>query len=89
MIRDYPIYLAKYARDNELLNNPGWKKPRCYVNDTKKMNLLLKADKSKHIRNTVRFKFLMKTSRNHKEVMIFDAKNGNTNWKYADLLEIK
>ena len=89
MIRNYPIYLANYTRDNELLNNPGCKKPRCYVNNTKKMNLILKADKYNKSRNTVRIKFLMKTSHNHNDVMIFDAKNGNTNWKYADLLEIK
>ena len=89
MIRNYPINLAKYARDNELLNNPGRKKPRCYVNNTKKMSLILKADKYKKSRNTVRIKFLMKIPCNNKELMIFDTRNGNTNWKDAGFLELK
>ena len=73
------MYLSKYKIGNELLNNPGRKQLRLYVNNTKKMNLLLNADKAKQIKNTVRIKFVINILCNHKEVMIFDVNNGNTN----------
>ena len=53
----YPIYFAKYAHDHDLLDNPGWKQLRRYVNNTKKINRLLKATKAKQIWNTVKIKF--------------------------------
>ena len=53
------------------------------------MNLLLKADKDKKNRNTARIKFVINIPCNNKEVMMFDVKNGNTNWKDSDLLELK
>ena len=53
------------------------------------MNLLLKADKDKKNRNTARIKFVINIPCNNKEVMMFDVKNGNTNRKDSDLLEIK
>ena len=53
------------------------------------MKLLIKASKSNHISNTVNIKFGVKTPCDHKEAMMFDAENGNTNWEDADLLELK
>ena len=78
---DNPIYLAKYERYNKILNNPWWNQLRLYVNNNKKMKLLLKADKDKKIRNTARIKFVMNIPYNNKEVMMFDVKNGNTTGK--------
>ena len=86
---DYTIYLAKYAHNNDLLGNPGWKQLRCYVKKTKNMNRLLKAAKDNQRRNTVKIKFDTKITREHKEAMMFDTNNGNTNWKDAKLLELK
>ena len=53
------------------------------------MNLLLKSDKDKKIRNTARIKFVMNIPYNNKEVMMFDVKNGNTNSKDSDRRELK
>ena len=47
MQHDDNIYLAKYSRDHDLLDNPGWKQLRWYVNDTKNMKRLLKSSKAK------------------------------------------
>ena len=47
MSRNNPIYLAKYAHDNELIDNPEWKQLRRYVKNTKNMNRLPKAVKAK------------------------------------------
>ena len=52
---DDPIYLAKYARCNDLPDNPVWKQLHCYINNTNKMNHFLKASKAKHLQNIVRF----------------------------------
>ena len=53
------------------------------------MNCLLKDSKANQRRNTVSIKFGINIHRDHKEAMMCDANNGNINWKYADLLELK
>ena len=63
MRRDDPIYLAKYARNNNPIYNPRWKHLRRYVKNTKKINLLLKDAKAKQLRNTLKIKFGMNITR--------------------------
>ena len=87
--RNGPIYLAKYARENYLPDNPGWNQRHCYAKNTKNTRRLLKSSKAKKRRNTVKIKSGMNISRDHKESIIFDDDNGNTNWKDAELLELK
>ena len=53
------------------------------------MNRLLSTFKSNQRRNTVRIKFGMNIPLDHKNSMMFDADNENTNWKYDELLELK
>ena len=62
------------------------KQIRCYTKNTKKMNRLLKAAKTKNQRNAVNIKFGTKITCEHKEAMVFDADNGKTNWKDDELL---
>ena len=88
MRRYYQIYLANSAHDNDLTDKPGWKQLCCYVKNTKKMNRLLKSVKANQRRNTVKIKFGVKIPSDHKEAMIFYSYNGNTRWKYDDLLEL-
>ena len=80
---------AKYAHDNDLIDKPGRKQPPWYVNNTKKMKRLLKADKANQLSNTANIKFGVKIPREHKEAMMFDSDNGNTNCKDAEILELK
>ena len=79
MSRDDPIYLDKYAHDNDFIDKPGWKQLDRYVNNTKNMNRLLKAANTKQRSKTVKLKFGVKIPRDHKEAMMFDADNGNIN----------
>ena len=51
--RDDSIYLARYPRDHNILDNTVWKQLRQYVNKTKKMNRLLKYYKAKKHRNSI------------------------------------
>ena len=53
------------------------------------MNRLLKAVKANRRSNIVKIKFGAKITRDHKEAIMFDHDNGNTNWKDADILELK
>ena len=89
MIRDDPIYLAKYARDNDLMDKPWWKKLPRYIQSTKKTNRLLKDAKTNQRRNKLHIKFGMNISRDHNEKIMFYAYNGNTNFKDADILELR
>ena len=83
---DEPIYLANYAHDNDLIDKPGWKQLRWYFNNTKKMNRLLNTSKANQRRNTVKIKFGIKIPLDHKKAMLFDAYNGNINWKDDGIL---
>ena len=80
------IYLSQYAHDHDLLDNPVWKQLRRYVNNTKKINRLLKSDKAKQHRDAVKIKFGIKIPRDHKEVVLFDTKNGDNDSKDFELL---
>ena len=60
MKRDDPMYLANYSSDNDLLDKPERKQFCPYVNNSNKMNRLIKADKAKQLRNTVKIKFGMR-----------------------------
>ena len=86
MRHDDQIYLSKYSHDNEIIKKPGWKQLRWYVKNTKKMNHLLNTSKAKQRRNTVKIEFGMKIPIDHNKAIIFDADNGNTNCKDAEIL---
>ena len=86
MRRDDPIYLSKYTCDNDRIYKPGWKQICRSAKDTNKMNCLLKSAKAKQRRNALNIKFGMNIPQYHKEVMMFDSGNGNTNKKDDELL---
>ena len=89
MRRNDPIYLAKYAHDNDLINKPGWKQLRRYAKNTNSMNHLINFTKSKQQRNTFKINFGIKIPCGHKEEKLFSADNGNTNCKGAELLKLR
>ena len=75
-----PITLAKYARDNDLLETPGWKRLRHYAKNEKKLNRMLKQAKLNSSRTAIRIKFGVKVPMNYRQATQFDAENGNTLW---------
>ena len=42
MQQDDPVILAKYSQENNLLDEPGWKKLLQYVKSSKSLNINLK-----------------------------------------------
>ena len=86
MRRNDPIYLAKYAHDNDLIDNPVWEQLRRYVNNTNNMNHRIKVAKNKQQRNTFNINFCINISCDLKEAMVFDADNINIIWKGSEIL---
>jgi hypothetical protein len=89
MIEDDPITLAIYARKNDLLKTPGWKRLSHIAQDVAKERNKIRSMihqyhvcKGKRTQGPV-YKFGIQIPRNVKEAYELDAKNGNTKWQDA------
>jgi hypothetical protein len=94
MIEDDPISLALYARKNNLLTTPGWKRLNHIAQDTAKARNKIRSMlhqyhvcKGKRTNGPV-YKFGIQVPRNVKEAHVLDSKNGNTKWNDAMQEEI-
>ena len=90
MIKDDPVCLATYAKDNNLLDISGWKQLKHIVKNKPKfeqmvnqMNLSINKTSKGPI-----FQFGTQIPRNVKEAYELDKKNGNTKWTDAMQAEI-
>jgi hypothetical protein len=86
---DDPITCAKYAKDNDLLDTPGWKQFKKYTHAAFQV---VNAAKRSKIRQS---KVLMKTQygylvpRTYEEAVMLDKQNGNRKWQDAVDLELQ
>ena len=87
--KDDPVTCAIYARDNDLLDKPGWKRFRAVVKNQKKMERMINQARLKSVRRSPKYKFGFQVPRDYKEALIFDQRNGNNNWRQATDLEIQ
>ena len=85
MIKDDPATLAKYAKENNLLETPGWKSLKRIARRAKFLQRMINASKRRQQHDAVRYKFGVRVPRNVKEALKFDRENGNTLW--ADAME--
>ena len=83
MIKDDPISVAKYAKEQGLLDTPGWKKLQKFARRIKKFMRMVKQAKLQREPRGIRFKFGVQVPRNWKEAMELDAKNNSTLWQDA------
>jgi hypothetical protein len=83
MIKDDPISVAKYAKEQGLLDTPGWKKLQKFARRIKKFLRMVKQAKLHRGPRGIRFKFGVQVPRNWKEAMEIDAKNNSTLWQDA------
>jgi hypothetical protein len=94
MAADDPITLAIYARENNLLDTPGWKHFHHIASDiAKERNKIRRMVHQYHVSKGKQthgpiFKFGIKVPRNVKEAYELDAKNGNPKWQDAMKEEI-
>jgi hypothetical protein len=84
MIKDDPILVAKYAKEQQgLLDTPGWKKLQKFARRIKKFLRMIKQGKLHCGPHGICFKFGVQVPRNWKEAMKLDAKNNSTLWQDA------
>ena len=83
--KDDPVTVATYARDNNLLETPGWKRLKHHVRQFKKRFIRLartvKAYRSARKENKV--KFGITVPKNVKQALYYDAINKNDLWREA------
>ena len=85
--KDDPVTLAKYARENNLLETPGWKFLQRIVRRAKVLKRMLNQVRLK-LKKAVRYKFGVRIPRTVKEAIEIDNENGNTLWQDAIAMEL-
>ena len=77
-----PMTIAMYAKDQGLLDEPGWKRFRRYIQNEKKY---IRVMKQIHKTNSdaTKIKFGIEVPKGFKDAMRLDKVNGNTLWQTA------
>jgi hypothetical protein len=70
--KDDPVTLAKYAEENNLLDQPGWKHLHYYTKNKNKLNRLIKQVHLNSARTAVHIKFGVRIPQNYEQAMEFD-----------------
>ena len=87
LYKDIPVDLVIYAKENDLLEEEGWKKLKWLANRSKLTKRLVKQAKLKSFRISLQYKYGFKVPKNYKHAEKLDKKNGNTKWMDLNKLE--
>lgn len=85
---DDPVTCAIYARDNNLLDKPGWKHFSRITNRQKKLLRMSKQSKLRSYKHSIKYKYRFQVPRDYKEAIKLDKENGNKKLQEATILEI-
>jgi hypothetical protein len=85
---DDPVSCANYARENNLLDTPGWIRFRKLAKRSKMLIRLAKQSKLRSFRTTPVYQYGFRVPRNHKEAVEIDKDNRNNKWQRSEELEI-
>jgi len=85
---DDPVTCAVYARDNDLLDWPGWKWFRKLAAREKQLLRLVRQAKMRSFKSAPHYKFGHQIRANYDEAVAFDMANGNTKWQEATTLKM-
>ncbi|MEL7196406.1 MAG: reverse transcriptase domain-containing protein, partial [Bacteroidota bacterium] len=80
---DDPVTCAIYAKENDLLDTPGWIRFKPIAKRHKKYLRVVNQAKLRSFRSAPKYKYGFEVPRNYKHAMELDQKNGNTKWKDA------
>jgi hypothetical protein len=83
MIKDDPVSCAIYAKENDLLDTPGWKSLKRIAKREKKFKRMVMQASMQSQRNAIVYKFGVRLPQSKAEAFAFDASNGNTKWQDA------
>jgi len=87
--KDDPVVAcALYARDNDLLDTPGWKRFKQMAKRERDLKRLLNQAKLQSFNTAPQFKYGYEIPQNYKHALLLDKRNRNKNkWKEANNLE--
>ena len=85
---DDPVTCAIYARDNGLLDKPGWKRFKSIAKREKKFTRMVNQAKLRSYNTAPRYKYGFEVPRTYDQAMRLDQRNGNTLWADAIALEL-
>jgi hypothetical protein len=88
MAKADPLTCALYAKDNDLLDTPGWKSLKRIANREVKFARMVKQAKLHQSRHGPTYKFGILVPKNRKDALAIDAANGNEKWKKSMDVEI-
>jgi hypothetical protein len=86
--KDDAVTCALYAKDNGLLNTPGWKRFQKLAKRNKKFIRSVNQSKLRQTRRSPKFKFGFEVPRNHLDAIRLDELSGNTLWRDSEILEL-
>jgi hypothetical protein len=78
-----PVTCAIYARENSLLDLPGWKHFKSIAKREKKFLCMVNHAKLCSYNTAKRFKYGFEVPRNYEDTVQIDQMNGNTKWQDA------
>jgi Reverse transcriptase (RNA-dependent DNA polymerase) len=87
--KDDPVTCAVYAKENGLLNTPGWKQFKSITKRQKKFTRMVNQAKLRSYNTAPKFKNGYQVPRNYSEAVRLDERNGNNKWQEAINLELQ
>jgi len=84
---DDPVTCALYAKENDLLNQEGWKRFRGIARRDKKLLRMANQAKLRSYRTAPKYKYGYEVPRDFAHAVQIDTKCGNTKWQEATKLE--
>ena len=86
--KDDPVTCATYAKDNNLLDLPGWKSLKRIATRNKLYKRMVKQAKMSSERNGPYYKFGVRVPRSKADARKLDEEAGNTKWRDAEIAEL-
>ena len=84
---DDPVTCAIYAKENNLLDLPGWKRFKSIAKRQKKFTRMVNQAKLRSYHTAPCYKYGFEVPRDYAHAMQLDEKNKNTRWKDAVALD--
>jgi len=88
IIADDPVTCAIYAKENGLLDTPGWKKLKRIAKREKVFTRMVNQAKLRSYNTSPRYKYGYEVPRTYDQALRLDERNGNTLWTEAIALEL-
>jgi hypothetical protein len=85
---DDPITCAIYARENDLLDKPGWKRFRKLARCQKKLFHMANQAKLRSFRTAPKYMYGVEIPRDYQHALELNQRNGNTLWQDCTALEL-